>query len=507
MRENLKRGVPWSFGSSDVWGRSQRQGSLRDVFTKAMSCLLLVTMLVSVNACGETPQLTVTYSIESWSDVQIALDSANNGDVIDLSSLWSPDLPQNLSVPAGLDVILVGHQYVTFYAVSITCKGKNSITIKNLSIKSVNNQAKSTLHFEGKDNHLILEGSNYISYDKASVKSTYGAAIGVPEGSELTVNGSGYLSVRGANGGACIGGGQGKAGGAITINAPNTVFSIEFASGGSGIGGGFAGAGGTIALENGVFQLVGESPVPLVSGEATMGSGGANGAGIGGGASGAGGKITISGGRVSVSSYGGAACIGGGVSGAGGEIYITGGYVSLKNLGSGTCLGGGSGGKEADIKMIGGALNVSAQVTAINGIFSDLPAAYRWQTSDEPIADFSGMKSFPGDPYRGSGTYSYIIIETHEINSITVDPAETKVAPGQTQTFRATVAATGGASTEVRWSINGNTSAETLIDSKGVLTVGSNEKAVTITVMATSIAYSDKTGTATVVVVPTTTTP
>ncbi|MCL2137527.1 MAG: Ig-like domain-containing protein [Coriobacteriia bacterium] len=472
-----------------------------------LGMVLLVSSPFTLTACSDkNAPLAVTYIINSWKDVQLALDSANNGDTIDLSGLWSPNQQIDLKIPSSLEVVLVGHEFVSFIGVSITCAGRNKVTIDNLSITALNNQAQSAMHFAGKQNQLILQGSNSITYSKAAEKPGYGAAIGVPKGTDLMITSSepSYLTAAGANGAATIGGGQGKPNGSISIDAPLTDFHISYSGGGAGIGGGSAASALDITIQAGSFYIEGEDLGLLHmnnNDEGNEAAPAAYGAGIGGGSASAGGKTTISGGQLHLVSYGGAACIGGGNGGDGGEIAITGGRVSALNRGSGTCLGGGDGGKEASIIMQGGSIYVSAAGTAVNGAFSELPVVYLWLASDEPIGDSDTLRASHGDPYRGSGTFSHVVIEAHEIVSVTLSPQNTEVARGGTMAFEAQVVATGGANTGVRWSITGNYSAATMIDSEGSLTVALNESAETIIVVATSITYSDKYGEASVTVV------
>jgi hypothetical protein len=481
----------------------------RKKLLSVLLAMLLALAPFSLQACGnKDAPLTVTYSITSWADVQVALDRANNGDIINLSALWSPATPQSLKIPANLDLVIVGRANVTFYAVAISCEGKNTVTIDNLSIVATNNQALSALHFEGKQNQLIIVGNNTIASLAAEEKAGYGAAIGVPEKSELTITGAGVLNVSSANGAATIGAGSGKSAGSIVVDAAETNFNISYSAGGAGIGGGNKGSGGNIVISNGTFYISTESSQPVfgnILSPAT--SSGASdtegsGAGIGGGASGEAGKISINGGEIHVDAFSSAACIGGGSAGGGGEISFAGGYVYAQNLGAGTCLGGASTADAAKLSMTGGAMNLYAPNTAINGVFGSLPSAYLWQTSDMPIMDVSEMRSYPGEPYQGSGTFSFVIVETHAILSVSVDPSNALVSLGGSQVFDARVVATGGANRDVRWSAKGNVSLATQINTDGPLTVAADEPATTLTVVATSITYSDKFGEATVTVIP-----
>lgn len=89
------------------------------------------------------------------------------------------------------------------------------------------------------------------------------------------------------------------------------------------------------------------------------------------------------------------------------------------------------------------------------------------------------------------------------VDSITVSPATADILPGQSMAFTANVVATGGADKTVVWSVAGATSPTnaTTITSDGVLTVGADETAATLTVTATNVYGTSVTGSATVTVV------
>ena len=86
---------------------------------------------------------------------------------------------------------------------------------------------------------------------------------------------------------------------------------------------------------------------------------------------------------------------------------------------------------------------------------------------------------------------------TPAINSVTVSPATAEVVKGKTQQFTATVDKTGEIADTVTWSVN---STKSTISDTGLLTVGADETAKTLTVTATSTADTTKSGTATVTV-------
>ena len=86
------------------------------------------------------------------------------------------------------------------------------------------------------------------------------------------------------------------------------------------------------------------------------------------------------------------------------------------------------------------------------------------------------------------------------VNSVAVTPATASVQQGQMQQFTVLVDAAGGASTAVNLTVEGATSAVTIINASGVLNVGTDENASTFTVKATSQFDGAKYGTATVTI-------
>jgi hypothetical protein len=86
------------------------------------------------------------------------------------------------------------------------------------------------------------------------------------------------------------------------------------------------------------------------------------------------------------------------------------------------------------------------------------------------------------------------------VSGVTVSPPVTSVAKGNTRQFTATVYGTGGISQEVTWSVANKNSAGTVISGAGLLTVASDETAVSLTVRAASVADGTKYGDAAVTV-------
>ncbi len=89
-----------------------------------------------------------------------------------------------------------------------------------------------------------------------------------------------------------------------------------------------------------------------------------------------------------------------------------------------------------------------------------------------------------------------------EIGNIYVNPYETEIEKGDAKTFYAHVELLNGATNDdVEWSVTGATSADTAISSSGVLAIGADETATSVTVVATSDFDDTASGNATVTIV------
>lgn len=205
-------------------------------------------------------------------------------------------------------------------ATTIECAEGTTLTISNVHISASDNPY-SAVKFTGKNNELIVEGSNRLV-------GGYGASgINVNANTELTIKGTGSLRAEGNEGSAGIGGSNGESCGKISIESG--TINVIGGYNGAGIGGGANGNGGEISISGGTVTVEGSK---------------GNGAGIGGGANGNGGNVTISGG--SVTSTGGAngAGIGGGSNGNGGNVIISGGTIDIQGGENAAGIGGGNGG-------------------------------------------------------------------------------------------------------------------------------------------------------------------
>ena len=100
-------------------------------------------------------------------------------------------------------------------------------------------------------------------------------------------------------------------------------------------------------------------------------------------------------------------------------------------------------------------------------------------------------------PFRNAVVYT---TQSPTITSVTVTPATASVGKGAQLQLSAEVVATGFASKKVSWNVEGANSDETTITPNGLLVVGSDETADSLTVKAISLADSSKSGSATITV-------
>lgn len=100
-------------------------------------------------------------------------------------------------------------------------------------------------------------------------------------------------------------------------------------------------------------------------------------------------------------------------------------------------------------------------------------------------------------PFRNAVVYT---TQSPTITSVTVTPDTASVGKGTQLQLSAEVVATGFASKKVSWNVEGANSNETTITPNGLLVVGSDETAESLTVKAISLADSSKNGSATITV-------
>lgn len=106
-------------------------------------------------------------------------------------------------------------------------------------------------------------------------------------------------------------------------------------------------------------------------------------------------------------------------------------------------------------------------------------------------------KTFSASPFANAIMFT---TSTNSVTAVSVAPAAATMSPGSTLTFEPSVTGTGFFSSKVNWSVSGNVSENTTINSMGMLAVGKDETVKTLTVTATSEMDSTKSGTATVTV-------
>lgn len=233
------------------------------VKARKIGLLLLTTLLLvgtSVGLAGCRKSGPKTHAVKKWSDVQNTINNAKSNDIVDLSGLSTPTEQQTIELPSGINLVIKGNSDVVFVGVAVTCLGENTLTIENLRLLATENQQDSTINFVSYGNQLVLAGENEVIYAQTAEKSGAGAAIGVPEGTTLTISGIGKLTAVGGTGGAGIGGGFEQAAGTIIVREGTVVAyggSGSANSGGAGVGGGARGGGGNTTISGGTVTAVG----------------------------------------------------------------------------------------------------------------------------------------------------------------------------------------------------------------------------------------------------------
>lgn len=108
-------------------------------------------------------------------------------------------------------------------------------------------------------------------------------------------------------------------------------------------------------------------------------------------------------------------------------------------------------------------------------------------------------KTFSASPFHNALLFT---TEQGSVTQVEVSPSSAEVAKGATLQLKATVTSTGFADKEVAWSVAGATSPTeaTYVDTNGLLHVGTDETAKTLTVTATSIYTGGVSGSATITV-------
>jgi|GEM_PF-6676135 len=99
-------------------------------------------------------------------------------------------------------------------------------------------------------------------------------------------------------------------------------------------------------------------------------------------------------------------------------------------------------------------------------------------------------------------TFTLTVVPAFTVTGVSVSSATAETLQGGTQQFTATVSGTGSLPQGVVWRVTGAQSANTTISIAGLLTVGRDETAPTLTVTATSTGDGTQEGAATVTVLP-----
>lgn len=105
-------------------------------------------------------------------------------------------------------------------------------------------------------------------------------------------------------------------------------------------------------------------------------------------------------------------------------------------------------------------------------------------------------KTFSVSPFANAVLFT---TETPAVTAVSLTPQTPTVKKGSTTQFTATVTATGFAPKSVHWEVSGAVE-QTTIDQNGVLTVGANETAGSVTVKATSLFDDSQSGSTTVTI-------
>lgn len=147
-------------------------------------------------------------------------------------------------------------------------------------------------------------------------------------------------------------------------------------------------------------------------------------------------------------------------------------------------------------------------------LLNNIPAAI---ISTDWFMTFDNLLEFTESPYNSEGLYYNMVLHkwstfsvspfaeavafvstSSTVTGVDVTPSTATMPKGSMLQLTASVTKTGLASNLVQWSIS--TASDTVIDSSGVLTIGRNETAGTITVTATSVFNPQVSGTATITI-------
>lgn len=105
---------------------------------------------------------------------------------------------------------------------------------------------------------------------------------------------------------------------------------------------------------------------------------------------------------------------------------------------------------------------------------------------------------FSASPFKNAAVFT---TSTNAVTGVTISPETASVYPGSTIAFSAAVAGTGLYNSDVEFEVEGANSDDTKITRNGILTVGADEDASSLTVTVTSVANSSVSDYAVVTVV------
>ena len=131
------------------------------------------------------------------------------------------------------------------------------------------------------------------------------------------------------------------------------------------------------------------------------------------------------------------------------------------------------------------------------GVLSILSDAYGYTVTIYDLKDINGTPIVDANGVMDIGAFRY----PGMVTSVTVSPSDVMIRKGQTQQFTAVVAASGGATQNVIWSVDSTSGSS--IDRTGLLTVAPGETKSTLVVTATSAEDSTQFDNATVTVLET----
>lgn len=110
---------------------------------------------------------------------------------------------------------------------------------------------------------------------------------------------------------------------------------------------------------------------------------------------------------------------------------------------------------------------------------------------------YHAWKTFSASPFNNAVLFTTL---TNTLTALTVSPATATVNKGSVLQMSVKPTGTGFSPAEVEWSVTGGSSAQTIINSAGLLVIGDDETAASLTVKATSKAVTTVSGTATITV-------